>query len=316
MPVETTIVLGRFRYLRPPIGQRVSPYIWPFLASIASKPYFDYRTQTFGDARVVIMNNMGPAHTPNIPASQATLPTTFQEDQTDPAVLIVVALWEKRDTPDKCVKAAFEAFSSELRLRLGHRITALKEAFDADDQNEINVQTQAIINDVRKAIESAIESNLDLIDKAKLFAGLMDLDQFVGASFRLFSNPLSATSFTLAFQGTAFERREYEIQGNLHVGQVTSPVNPGQLLSYGDAGTPGNVSSPVVVGFGGWQDFKFLFSGENVAGENRIYAVNQNGQLLSYGDAGTPGNVSSPVVVGFGGWQVFKFLFSGRNLAR
>ncbi|HEY7617775.1 MAG TPA: hypothetical protein VH744_13300, partial [Terriglobales bacterium] len=72
----------------------------------------------------------------------------------------------------------------------------------------------------------------------------------------------------------------------------------GQLLSYGDAGTPGNVSAPVVVGFGGWRDFKFLFSGRNVAGENRIYAVDQDGQLLSYGDAGTPGNVSAPVVVG------------------
>ena len=71
----------------------------------------------------------------------------------------------------------------------------------------------------------------------------------------------------------------------------------------------------MVVGFGGWQDFKFLFSGRNVAGEDRIYAVNQNGELLSYGDDGTPGNVSSPVVVGFGGWQDFKFLFAGRNLA-
>lgn len=27
----------------------------------------------------------------------------------------------------------------------------------------------------------------------------------------------------------------------------------GQLLSYGDTGTPGNVSAPVTVGFGGWQ---------------------------------------------------------------
>ena len=71
----------------------------------------------------------------------------------------------------------------------------------------------------------------------------------------------------------------------------------------------------MVVGFGGWQDFKFLFSGRNIAGENRIYAVDQNGQLLSYGDAGTPGNVSDPVVVGFGGWLQFKFLFSGRNVA-
>jgi hypothetical protein len=71
----------------------------------------------------------------------------------------------------------------------------------------------------------------------------------------------------------------------------------------------------VVVGFGGWSDFKFLFAGGNAAGENRIYAVDQNGQLLSYGDAGTPGNVSSPVVVGFGGWSDFKFLFAGGNAA-
>jgi hypothetical protein len=85
--------------------------------------------------------------------------------------------------------------------------------------------------------------------------------------------------------------------------------------AYGDAGTPGNVSAPVVVGFGGWGDFKFLFAGQNVAKENRIYAVNQNGELLSYGDAGTPGNVSAPVVVGFGGWGDFKFLFAGQNVA-
>ncbi len=90
---------------------------------------------------------------------------------------------------------------------------------------------------------------------------------------------------------------------------------PGQLLSYGDAGTPGNVSSPVTVGFGGGLDFKVLFAGRNAAGENRIYAVNPAGELLSYGDAGTPGNVSAPVTVGFGGWQDFEFLFAGRNAA-
>ena len=89
----------------------------------------------------------------------------------------------------------------------------------------------------------------------------------------------------------------------------------GQLLSYGDAGTPGNVSDPVVVGFGGWLYFKFLFAGTNLSGEHRIYAVNQDGQLLSYGDAGTPGNVSDPVVVGLGGWLGFKFLFAGTNLS-
>jgi hypothetical protein len=88
---------------------------------------------------------------------------------------------------------------------------------------------------------------------------------------------------------------------------------PGQLLSYGDAGTPGNVSDPVVVGFGGWLDFKFLFAGRDQTGQDRIYAVDNSGQLLSYGDAGTPGNVSDPVVVGFSDWADFKFLFAGRD---
>jgi hypothetical protein len=31
--------------------------------------------------------------------------------------------------------------------------------------------------------------------------------------------------------------------------------------------------STTIVGFGGWLDFKFLFAGANLSGENRIYAV-------------------------------------------
>jgi hypothetical protein len=89
----------------------------------------------------------------------------------------------------------------------------------------------------------------------------------------------------------------------------------GQLLSYGDSGTPGNVSDPVTVGLGGWQDFLFLFAGQNAAGENRIYAVNPQGELLSYGDSGTTGNVSDPVIVGLAGWQDVLVLFAGANVA-
>ena len=89
-----------------------------------------------------------------------------------------------------------------------------------------------------------------------------------------------------------------------------------QLLSYGDDGAQGNVSDPVIVGFGGWLQFKFLFAGKNAAGENRIYAVNSSGELLSYGDDGSPGNVSAPVTVGFGGWLQFTFLFAGCSPGR
>jgi Zn-dependent metalloprotease len=55
------------------------------------------------------------------------------------------------------------------------------------------------------------------------------------------------------------------VQAWLDVGIVVYPLS-GQLLSYGDAGTPGNVSDAVVVGFSGWLDFKFLFAGRNLSG--------------------------------------------------
>jgi hypothetical protein len=54
---------------------------------------------------------------------------------------------------------------------------------------------------------------------------------------------------------------------------LVGTIAAGQLLAYGDNGAPGNVSDPAIVGFGGWQQFKFLFGGQNLAGQNRIYAV-------------------------------------------
>ncbi len=96
---------------------------------------------------------------------------------------------------------------------------------------------------------------------------------------------------------------------------VSQALSVPELLSYGDNGTPGNVSNPVGVGFGGWRDFRYLFGGQDLSGQSRVYAVNAQGQLLSYGDSGGIGNVSAPVTVGFGGWLQFKFLFGGRNAA-
>jgi hypothetical protein len=90
----------------------------------------------------------------------------------------------------------------------------------------------------------------------------------------------------------------------------------GQLLSYHDNGTPGNVAHPLVVGADGWGpgNFRHLFCGSNLLGENRIYAVNQGGQLLSYSDNGTSGNVGHPVVVGADGWDQFSTVFWCGNI--
>jgi hypothetical protein len=151
---------------------------------------------------------------------------------------------------------------------------------------------------------------------------LFELFDQNGGYIRGTADTTSASDF--AFFINSIVRSDVALDSNFCVaqgGNVQSaciyppPFQTGQLLSYGDDGTVGNVSDPVVVGLGGWLQFKFLFSGTNLSGENRIYAVNQNGQLLSYADAGTFGNVSDPVMVGFGGWSDFKYLFSNTNLS-
>jgi hypothetical protein len=88
---------------------------------------------------------------------------------------------------------------------------------------------------------------------------------------------------------------------------VPEPAGPVAALR----GRVADVSSPQVIGQGGWLQFKFLFSG----GDNIIYAVNQQGQLLRYVDGSQTGggDVSSPQVIGQGGWLQFKFLFGGGN---
>jgi hypothetical protein len=152
-------------------------------------------------------------------------------------------------------------------------------------------------------------SLFDLFDQNGVFLG-GTADTASATGFAFFINPIVSSTAVLDSNQCVVPA-----SGAQNACIYPPPFVTGELLSYGDAGTPGNVSNPMVVGFGGWLDFKFLLAGRNVAGQDRIYAVNKQGQLLSYGDAGTQGNVSDPVVVGFGGWLDFKFLFGGRNVA-
>jgi hypothetical protein len=135
-------------------------------------------------------------------------------------------------------------------------------------------------------------------------------------SVEAWSPPAAGDPF--GFDGETYQHVIYRGKDE-HIHEIRWTVEPvdapqsvsGRLLFYRDHtrdGT-GDVSSPSVIGLGGWQAFKFLFSG----GDGSIYAVDDAGQLLFYRDStrdGT-GDVSSPSVIGLGGWQAFKFLFSG-----
>jgi hypothetical protein len=95
-------------------------------------------------------------------------------------------------------------------------------------------------------------------------------------------------------------------------GGILYAVNSaGDLLFYRDRtrdGT-GDLHSPSVIGPGGWNGFKHLFSG----GDGILNAITHEGNLLFYRDHtrdGT-GEVHPPSVIGPGGWSQFKSVFSG-----
>jgi Tachylectin len=258
-----------------------SPYLWPALVLINES------TVTVGvlaplvtDDRIVIQDKLHAGQDASIPSSVGSLSFQF-DDAVRTDLIPVVALWQKHDTPGNAVDAGFQAFASTLQNAITANLLSLASP---DPQTQ-----QTAIDDIKSAVKtnvtSAITNSLSDPQKLEVQLGLLTPDSVVDTSSQVFRS-VTPASFTITLGGSL----------------------GGRLLSYADSGTPGNVSDPVVVGFGGWSNFKFLF-----AGGNRIYAVDQNGQLLSYGDNGTPGNVFDPVVVGFGGWSDFKFLFAGGN---
>jgi len=288
MSVRATVVLETLRCIHED-EDGSEPYIWPALLSVDAGATVRVTAPAVGNARVVIKSNMRAGDTAGIPSSAGSLAVDL-EDGTR-GLILVTALLEADDGPEHAFRAGFQAFTSELRAAIADNLLGLSTATG----DELATIIAVIKKRVSDKVHSAVEDDLTTTEKIRIKANLLNLDDTIDSDFQNFTLPLASRPLTLRI----------------------APDQGGQLLSYGDAGTPGNVSAPVVVGFGGWSDFKFLFAGRNAAAENqdRIYAVDQNGQLLSYGDAGTPGNVSAPVVVGFGGWSAFKFLFAGRNAA-
>ena len=276
------------------------PYMWPALIWIDDHTLSNTEvTQKVGvtappveNARVVIKNDMRAGETVDIPTSVGVLGIQLEDSENIRELILVVALVEFDETPTAALQAGFEAFSNGLRAAIADNLLSLS----SPDEAVRDATIEAIKIDVHNRVVSAIRNGLTNWEKFLVFLGKKNMDDFISNQFINFSE-IPPTS----------------IQTPITI-PITLRFNPpGRLLFYRDItqnGT-GDVSSPSVIGQGGWHDFNFLFSG----GNGIIYAVDQEGRLLFYRDTsqnGT-GDVSNPSVIGLGGWQDMKHLFSGGN---
>lgn len=233
MPTQAIVTLENLRCISDGVG-RSEPYVWPFLQvvtlnSIETIP----KAAILSDSRSVIKSEMHVGETAPIPFPGNTLSGTFGDDQTNRHLILVVALWKKDDTPLAAVQAGYQAYLDELHAALDlATLLRLSQASEEEQGEIINTIKTRVYNKVY----SAIEGGLSDWEKAKLFLGSLNLDDFMEVDFRDFAEPAS-TSFALRFKGTASDvitegapvtgpisvayEFEYEIQGNLKVQPVT-----------------------------------------------------------------------------------------------
>jgi len=290
------------------------PYIWPMLVWIDSKVNSTcIPSEAF---RENLGWGMKRGQTAAIPADVGVLRGIIDGELL--AMFLVVPLLERSNSSDDMVRAAFDAYCTELPQAVSDNLAKLA------DPGSRGEAIKAIEERVKKKAMEAAAGQVGVLGDIAHCLGNDADDNFLDVAapqLELYSPPVF-----LGFAGT--QLLSYVDDGT--PGNVSDPttvshdawgwfnfvfgsthgvyaVDPsGQLLSFADDGTPNNIPDPVVVGFDSWANFEFLF-----ADGNRIYAVDQQGRLLSYADDGAPSNVSDPVVVGFGGWSDFKFLFAG-----
>lgn len=209
MSLQTTFQLHTIRCIAQSEDSGSEPYVWPFLCTAATGPgTFDTfpTAAILAESRKVIASSMKAGASAQLEFPGNLVTHSFADGQTECTAILIVALLEADENRTVSMQAGFQAYLDELRLRMGHNILALKTATDAEREviiAEIKAHVQARVRD-------AIKSTLTTGEKAGIFFGWMDTDDFLAVDF-LFAENLEtappASAFTLGFVtgGNRFE---------------------------------------------------------------------------------------------------------------
>lgn len=228
MATEAILSLEQLRCIKlQNTESRTEPYIWPVLIrvddnTISTPQLVSVISPALGNARVVIKDSMRAGDVASIPLSVGTLRTRFDDNLSTRRLLLVVALLENDETPETAMRAGFQAFVSEVGLAIADNLLALSAANEDEEKALIDVIQKRVTGRVKAATENALTA----WEKAKILAGILNLDDATGSAFTSFGKPsLVSAPVNLAFEtkgsilGIPTQTR-YEIQGRLQVKPV------------------------------------------------------------------------------------------------
>ena len=197
------------------------PYLWPVLIWIdTTNGNVNTADLVLGNARIVIDYDMRAGQTVIIPASVNTLRVRLGDNPQRFTIILSVVLWEEDETPEKAMRAGFNAYSSELGEAIRANLLQLQAA---QGSPEAEKAVKKIIEDrVKDKVKASIKGALTTSQKARVFLGTLDLDDVVGSdseSLGSVGQTAMTKPFTLAFSNPSGSE-SYEIRGNM----ATVPV--------------------------------------------------------------------------------------------
>jgi len=212
------------------------PYIWPVVVWIDSDGV-SVVSAAVESARVLIANGMHAGDNVGIPPSVGQLNAAIGDNFQ--GLVLVVALWDQRDTPDNVVQSALQAFSSELRAAIQDNLVALSDPAQRD------ATVKAINKRVSDKVSATIENALSLFQKIEIFLGQLHLDSNIGSDFSFFQQLVPGSIDLDIEQQPTPPTNEYKIGGNLQVFPTEISFPP--VLGFGKLpiGQPG--SAPLTI---------------------------------------------------------------------
>ncbi|HEX2112478.1 MAG TPA: hypothetical protein VHF67_13105 [Gaiellaceae bacterium] len=239
MALEVTLVLHELHCVKES-EEGSEPYIWPVLLWVDDTTIHNQgddvlgvRGPVLGDARVVLKARMSGGETAPIPFPLGTLGVRLLEASMFSYVLLVVALFDRDETPQAAMWAGCKAFASELRTAIAQRLPYLKAAIAQGDDAELQRLIEEIKIQVKAATNSATWNELTGWQKTRVVLGTLNLDDYVGFAF-YFGKPAPAELELVLRSDNGSE--EYRINGSVDARPATIDVCQAQAVVDGIEG--------------------------------------------------------------------------------
>jgi hypothetical protein len=184
MPIVATFTLQKLHCNRESGSVGSSPYIWPVRLWVdentisTQDPVHTIRLLT-GHHRDVITHGMRAGDTAEIPFPFKTLTQKWEITTPLPrrALMLVVALFGARDTPEHAIRRGSEAYASELDTQVTLNLTFLLDAITRGDIASLNEIIKKIRDAVTAKVKKAIYDDLSGPEK------LVDQDEPKGVDY-------------------------------------------------------------------------------------------------------------------------------------